>query len=383
MITIWRGSTTWFGGALVALLLCQQALSAAASEPVSRVVATRPAASVPAGELRPILSPEAARKGAVELIDRFVAHVQGSPDVEPAARKAVVEGWKAHREEKEPQGFMTAALAIVSPTFRTALDAMEKEDYALAEKALGPLMADRDAYIALHATAMLARALVEQDRTDQAELLLAALVGREAELMEKTFLEAEVDFLAAYCQVLDLRYEEALASLRQFELQHPGAPDKYRLPARQMLQELSVRRPEGLGDVSDLMTYASRRLARGSAGQPVRDKQQRAVELLDKLIQDAEAQEKQQQPQRAKGGKGGQGGKAQGNPVAPASDSMLPSGEGGKGPLQRRATVRPGEQWGQMRPEERQRILQSLRESFPSRYRQLVEQYYRQLAKEE
>ncbi|HSA25757.1 MAG TPA: hypothetical protein P5159_04450 [Phycisphaerae bacterium] len=320
----------------------------------------------------------------MELIDRFVAHVQGWPDVEPAAKKAVAEGWKTHREEKEPQGFLTAALAIVSPMFRTALDAIEKEEYAIAEKVLGPLMTDKDGYVALHATAMLARALVEQDRTDEAEPLLAALVGREAELMEKTFLEAEVDFLAAYCQVSDLRYEEALASLQRFELQHPGAADKYRLPARQMLQELSVRRPEGLGDVSDLMTYASRRLAKGNAGQPVRDKQQRAVELLDKLIQDAEEQEKQQQQQqRAKGGKGGQGGKAEGTPVAPAGDSMLPSGEGGKGPLHRRATARPGEQWGQMRPEERQRILQSLRESFPSRYRQLVEQYYRQLAKEE
>jgi hypothetical protein len=35
-----------------------------------------------------------------------------------------------------------------------------------------------------------------------------------------------------------------------------------------------------------------------------------------------------------------------------------------------------------MRPEERERVLQSLRRAFPSRYRQLVEQYYKQLAKE-
>jgi hypothetical protein len=34
-----------------------------------------------------------------------------------------------------------------------------------------------------------------------------------------------------------------------------------------------------------------------------------------------------------------------------------------------------------MPPADRERILQALRESFPNRYRQLVEQYYEQLAK--
>ncbi len=34
-----------------------------------------------------------------------------------------------------------------------------------------------------------------------------------------------------------------------------------------------------------------------------------------------------------------------------------------------------------MPPAERERILQALRDNFPSRYRQLVEQYYEQLAK--
>ncbi len=34
-----------------------------------------------------------------------------------------------------------------------------------------------------------------------------------------------------------------------------------------------------------------------------------------------------------------------------------------------------------MPPAERERILQALRDSFPSRYRKLVEQYYEELAK--
>ena len=38
--------------------------------------------------------------------------------------------------------------------------------------------------------------------------------------------------------------------------------------------------------------------------------------------------------------------------------------------------------WGQLPPAQRERILDSLRDRFPSRYRQLVEQYYRSLAEE-
>ena len=160
----------------------------------------------------------------------------------------------------------------------------------------------------------------------------------------------------------------------------PGASSS--APASQMPDELKVRRPGGLGEVSDLMDYAGRRLNRGLADPPVRGAQQRAVELLSQLIK--EAQQREKQASAAGGGSGsGRGGIAPGGtPRTPAQQSMLPIGPGQKGELNRSPAARPGEMWGQMRPEERQRILQSLRESFPSRYRQLVEQYYRQLAKE-
>jgi hypothetical protein len=36
-----------------------------------------------------------------------------------------------------------------------------------------------------------------------------------------------------------------------------------------------------------------------------------------------------------------------------------------------------------MKPQQRARILQVLQENFPNRYRQLVEQYYKELAREQ
>lgn len=45
-------------------------------------------------------------------------------------------------------------------------------------------------------------------------------------------------------------------------------------------------------------------------------------------------------------------------------------------------SARPGQAWGAMKPAERERIIQLLKDRFPDRYRRLVEQYYRELAKE-
>jgi hypothetical protein len=44
--------------------------------------------------------------------------------------------------------------------------------------------------------------------------------------------------------------------------------------------------------------------------------------------------------------------------------------------------VTPGEAWGSMPDAEREKILQVLRDSFPGRYRALVEQYYKTLAEQ-
>lgn len=331
-------------------------------------------------ELRPILSPEARREAARGLIDRFVAHVNGSPSYDPAAKAAVADGWRQHRGDEEPAEFLIAGLAIISPEFKAALADLEHEDYAKALPALAALTKAEDPYLALNAAVLRGRTLVEQEQMESAEPVLKSLVDRRADLMDKSFAEAEVDFLLAFAQLSTLQYEPARESLELFERLHPDAPDHYRLPARQMLQELRARQPDGLGDVSDLMVYAGRRLGVGEPGKPVQMKQDRAVELLKKLIDEAEEREKQSR-QQGGGGKSGRP-RGYGQPNSPANRSMLPGGKSEIGPLGSMPPVRPGEEWGKMRPEDRERILQSLRRSFPSRYRQLVEQYYKQLGKE-
>lgn len=352
-----------------------------------------PSASQPARatEFRPILSADQKRDAARQVIDRFVEHVKADDKLSAQAKSAVVDGWKQHRSDEDAEGFLLAGLSIVSEPFKTGLSAIEAEKYADAEAALKPLAQSADAYLSLNASGLLARALVEQDRLEDAEPVLKKLAENESDLIAKTFLETEIDFMLGYAQLSNLHYDEASESLQRFEYEHPDAPDRFRLPAHQMLTELKGRRPEQLGDISDLMVYSGRRLSNGEPGKPVQISQGKAVDLLTKLIAESEQREQQQKGQGAKSCKECQGkgcSKCQGgpkntlNPKSPANKSALPGGQGQIGQLERSAEARPGEEWGKMRPEERERVLQSLRRTFPSRYRQLVEQYYKQLAKE-
>ncbi|MGB0717589.1 MAG: hypothetical protein ACPGXK_17050, partial [Phycisphaerae bacterium] len=108
----------------------------------------------------------------------------------------------------------------------------------------------------------------------------------------------------------------------------------------------------------------------------------RILELLDKLIEDAEKQEQQSQSSSSSGGGGGGGGDSGSSPNSPMQDSNLPGGATpGTGPLRESRRASPGEAWGAMPPAQRKEILQALRDSFPGQYRRLVEQYYTELAK--
>lgn len=150
------------------------------------------------------------------------------------------------------------------------------------------------------------------------------------------------------------------------------------------------RPSETLRAVSDLMSQAGQRLGAGKPDSTTQKAQLEAVALLDRLIEQAEQQEQQQQQSQCKacGGKGCRLCKktmvgAARKPSSPARQSTVSPGPGGEGELRPAGVARPGEAWGNMRPEEREKILQSLGKDFPSQYRQLVEQYYKQLAKEE
>lgn len=309
--------------------------------------------------------------------DRFVRHIESTPSVPAEARELIRKSW-ADCDGCDGEEFLTQGLAVFSEPFRKGLDAFEEEDYGECARIMGGLLADSDPFVAANARAYEIRAMMQLERLVDVGQRVDAIAGEAREAIDRfTYFAAELDFIRAFALLADVRYEEAAAALQAFLRDHADAPQRLVIPARQMLLELNNREPEKIGDVVDLMSFCSRQLKHADSGDAVRQRQDRIIELLDKLVEEAEQQE---QSGGGSSGSGNSGGSRA--PSNPMQQSTLPGGsapEGGGMRESRRAN--PGEAWGAMPPAERERILQALRDSFPSRYRRLVEQYYEDLAK--
>ncbi len=325
-----------------------------------------------------------------EIVEGFVKHVGETASYPETARQFVAAEWAKRRGNPEAETFVVDALAVLYPEFKAALDLQNGNDASKATGALAKLAESDDPYLAVNAAALAAQAMVGEDRLVNADALLRGVEAKHGDWRERTTSAGEMLFLSGFSAVQMLRYEQATAELGEFLHNYANAPERLRKSAEQMIKELNTREPDGLSDVHDLMDYARREMDLGKSGDDVREKQKKAVDLLGKLVEQAEDQEKQQQQQQqqqnSKSQKNG-GGKNNNDPrgakpgAQHAQKSTLPQG-GGDTNLGDNKRVRPGESWGKMPAKEREALLQALQKRFPSQYRDLVEQYYRELSKE-
>lgn len=314
-----------------------------------------------------------------EVLADFITHVASSETYSDAARSFVAE--RQDKAAANPAQFINASLAVLSPEFKAALDKLFDDESEFAAATFESLSRSDDPFLAVAAADLGASAMIDLSQFERCAALIADLLKRHDPIERYTAAPANLRFMIGYCQVHQLEYDAAYKSLESFLLNHPTAPERLRIAASQMLTELARRAPGRLGDVYDLMNFAGRRISQGYTGDPVRQRQREAVDLLAALIEEAEEQE--QQGDGDGDGGGGGGGSPGGNQGggSGASRSALPSGESRVGEL-RRTRARPGDAWGKMPPKERERILQDLQKQFPSRYRDLLEQYYEQLARD-
>ncbi len=309
-------------------------------------------------------------------VERFVEALAENDAVPTEVQDLIRHEWAACVDCDEEE-FLTQGLALFSEKLREGLDAYDADRFGQCADIMAGLENDKDPFVATHATAYEIKSLVALEKLLEAKARIDFLLADGGQrLGEHTYLEAEIRFLRGFCLLSDLQYGAAGRSLSRFAAEFPEAPQRLKMSAAQMLLELQNRQPERIGDVVDLMGFSGRRLTHADTGDRVRERQARIVELLDKLITEAEQQEKNS-------GKSGGGGNSRGqrSPQQPMPDSRLPGGEAKEGSLRESRRANPADQWGAMPPAERERVLQALRESFPSRYRQLVEQYYEELAK--
>jgi len=171
----------------------------------------------------------------------------------------------------------------------------------------------------------------------------------------------------AYHWLLDK--ENCLPRIARLLEQSDAIPRRYRAVAELMEADLKPLKADTLDEIARLMNDIRRRLQLARAGTKVRKQEDDVIAKLDKMIEELEKQRQQQQ--------GSQGG---GIPSQPMQDSM-PGGNSGPGEVDpKKIGDRSG--WGNLPAKERQEALQQIGRDFPSHYREVIEEYFRKLARD-
>ena len=144
---------------------------------------------------------------------------------------------------------------------------------------------------------------------------------------------------------------------------------RYATVARLMRADLEPLKPDSLDEIARLMDEMRRRLNLRRAGTRVRKQGDEIVAKLDKLIEQIE----EQQQQAAAGAASLQSG-------SPAQDSTPMGGKGPGNVDPKQLGTQSG--WGNLPPQERQEALQQIGKDLPAHYREVIEEYFRKLARE-
>ena len=148
-------------------------------------------------------------------------------------------------------------------------------------------------------------------------------------------------------------------------------PVRYRVLGRLMRSDLMQLKSGSLDDISRRMKDIERRLHFGRAGERVQETEDEVIRMLDKLIEEEEKKQSQQSQSLAGGGQ----------PSRPAQDS-IPAGGKGPGEVQKR-DLGSSSRWGDLPPKEREEAMQEIGRDFPAHYREVIEEYFRELAREQ
>lgn len=298
-----------------------------------------------------------------------------------AEARAFVEAQRPKVPDDQLDEFITLAYSVLSTDFKDGLDLLDADKVQEAAAAFELLAQSDDPYLAVASANLGATALIDLDLVDRCQAMLTGVLEKHKPIENYTAASDHFRFMLGYCQVHNLEYEMAYGTFEDFLKNHPNAPERLRTTAAQILTELSRRAPGQIGDVRDLLTYARRKIKTGYTDDGVLNRQDEAVALLQSLIEEAEQQEQNKGQGDGEGGGRGRGRSQGQKPGGGATESTLPTGGAGKANL-RSSVAKPGEMWGKMPPREREQVLQTLQKQFPSQYRELLEQYYKQLSKD-
>lgn len=265
-------------------------------------------------------------------------------------------------ERVDPNVVVAEHLMQMHEVLRRGAIALSNEENAAALVALQEAAQTTDPWLRSAANVLAVKALMRLERFEAAAPILHRLQYQDyAHVQDGGELLLDAGIVHAGL----LQREAAVRNLRTFLESYPRAPRGQLMLAAAVLDLLARFRPDSLGEARDLMNWSRRRIGLTATGEHTQSQQKRILDLLDKLIAQAEQQQ----------GGGGQGG-------APASGMPGSGGGGGAGVNGELAGYRPGaagDIWAKLPPKQRKEVLDQLKEQYPKRYRDMVAQYFRNL----
>ncbi|MEQ8787856.1 MAG: tetratricopeptide repeat protein [Pirellulaceae bacterium] len=313
------------------------------------------------------------------VIDAFVESLRQNSELELQQRAEVTAAVEEMR--KDPFGVyeaITVGLGELHPEYQQALVAMAQENLEAAEPVLRKYAASKDPYLAADASYYLSRALILSDRYDDALPLLENVTSK---LADKTVLAGEAKYMRGVCEARLLKRDAAIATFDQYLKENPDAPERMKIGAMRQLEQLRQFQPETIADVYERMDLIRRKLAQQESGDETQQQQDAVIDILAKLIKEAEEKEC-----NCAGGGEGEGKQSQGKNGDGEGEAEGGDGEGGQnasqGPVVKKTYRGPRSPWSQIRDKERDPAYSAIKEKFPARYEKLIEQYYRSFDEE-
>jgi len=165
------------------------------------------------------------------------------------------------------------------------------------------------------------------------------------------------------------------------------APDRYKMVSILMLYDMRAWKDKDLGWIARKMNNIERRLELARGGPQTQKMQKEVVARLDEIIKKLENQNNGSGSGNGggcpSGGSGGAPGSSPGgtnNPSAPMKDSNIAT-NGGPGNVDPKKLKGLAEQWGKLPERERAAAMADLTRGMPPEYRDVIERYFKDLAR--
>jgi len=320
----------------------------------------------------------------LKKIDAFIKHCE-TGDFDKERSKEAIETVTALEEDAYARATaITEGLRVLYPEFGVAVTSIGQEDFEAGVAILVALSDSDDPYLAAEARLYHAQAHIIQERFSYALPLLVSVTEKHS---DHTTLDADAWFLRGVSESRLLRREDAIQSLEHFLETFADAPERMRVGAWRQLQQLKALEDESIADVFERMDFARRKLEQGNSGKDTQEQQEKIVDILAKLIKEAEERECNCKGSSSKPGQGqkkpgkGSGGGSPGEGIGkgePGGNDQTPGAE-----VRRVFRAGPRSPWGDIRDKDRDPAYGAIKAKFPARYEKLIEQYYKSFQEDE